>query len=136
MPKHPQSRLQLPWLQPSTQMMPGLWQEMCRVWQDQPLQRGLQRCKKQNGPQLRIGPTPLPGRRRSYQHCEYQFYQFNSKHPVITSNLKTLSNQVRIIVPYKVDMGSHENIMPLQVCKNVLGQQKNNWQQQEIKTSN
>ena len=56
---------------------------------------------------------------------------------VITANLKTLSNQVRIIVPYKVDTGSDGNIMPLHIYKNYfLWQQKNNWWQQEIKTYN
>ena len=62
---------------------------------------------------------------------------FKSKHSVITANLKTSSHQVRIIVPYKVDTGNDRDIMPLCVYKNYfLGQQKNNWQQQEIKTSN
>ena len=31
---------------------------------------------------------------------------FKNKHLVITANLKTLSNQASIIVPYKVDTGS------------------------------
>ena len=40
---------------------------------------------------------------------------FNSKWSVITANLKTLSKQVSIIAPYKVDTGSDGNIMPLHI---------------------
>ena len=49
---------------------------------------------------------------------------FNSKPLAITANLKMLSSQVSIIIPYKVDMGSDANIMPLNLYK--LIQQKNN----------
>ena len=42
---------------------------------------------------------------------------FNSKLLVITANPKTLSNQVSIIVPYKVDTGSDGRIMPLYLYK-------------------
>ena len=62
---------------------------------------------------------------------------FNNKHSAITTNLRTLSNQASITVPYKVGMGSDGNIMPLHTNrKYFLGQQKNNWQQPEIITSN
>ena len=44
-------------------------------------------------------------------------FNFNSKHSVITENLKTSSNQVSIIVPYKVDTDSDGNIMPLHTYK-------------------
>ena len=42
---------------------------------------------------------------------------FNIKWLVITANLKSLSNQVSIIVPYKVDPGSDGNIMLLHIYK-------------------
>ena len=45
---------------------------------------------------------------------------FNSKWLVITANLKTSLNQVSIIVPYKVDTGSDENIMPLHLYKRLF----------------
>ena len=44
----------------------------------------------------------------------------NGKHLVITPNLKSSSNQVRIIVPYKVDRGSDGNIIPLQIYKKLF----------------
>ena len=40
------TELQLLGFQPSMQAMPGLWEEVCRVWQDHPLQRGLQKWEK------------------------------------------------------------------------------------------
>ena len=43
---------------------------------------------------------------------------FNSKHSVISINLKTPLNQARIVVPHKVDIGSDRNIMPLHVTQN------------------
>ena len=45
---------------------------------------------------------------------------FNNKWTVITANLKTSSNQVSIIVPYKVDTGSDGNIMPLHINKRLF----------------
>ena len=92
--------------------------------------------KKWNSPQLRKGTRPIPGR-ISYRHGKYNSINFNSRCLVITENLYTLSNQVRIIVPYKEDTGSNGNIMPLHIYKNYfLGQQKNNWWQEEIKKFN
>ena len=45
---------------------------------------------------------------------------FNSKQSVITSNIKTSSNQVSIIVPYNVDTGSDGDIMPLHLYKRLF----------------
>ena len=45
---------------------------------------------------------------------------FNSKQLVITANLKILSNQVYIIVPYKVDTDSDGSIMPLHLYKRLF----------------
>ena len=53
---------------------------------------------------------------------------FNNKHFVITTNLETSSNEVRIRIPYKVDTGIDGSIIPLHICKKYfLEQQKNNW---------
>ena len=47
--------------------------------------------------------------------------------------LKMPSNQVSVVISYKVDTGSDCNIVPLHLYKNYfLGQQKNNWQQPKI----
>ena len=62
---------------------------------------------------------------------------FNSKWLVITANLKTSSNQVSILVPYKVDTGSDGNIMPLHLYKRLFpSATKNNWQQPKIRIFN
>ena len=45
---------------------------------------------------------------------------FNSKCSLITANLETLSNQVNIIIPYKVDIGSDGNIVPLHIYKKLF----------------
>ena len=45
---------------------------------------------------------------------------FNRKQSVITANLKASSNQVSIIVPYKVDTGSDGHIMPLHLYKSLF----------------
>ena len=45
---------------------------------------------------------------------------FNRKQSIITANLKTSSNQVSIIVPYKVDTGSYGNVMPLHLYKRLF----------------
>ena len=86
---------------------------MCRVWQDQPLQRGLQRHKKKNGPELRTGTWLTP--EDHIDTLNINSINFNSKHSAATANIKTLSNQVWIIVPYKVDTGSDWNIMPFNI---------------------
>ena len=38
----------------------------------------------------------------------------------MTSDLKTSSNQVRIIIPYKVDTGSDGNVMHLHIYKELF----------------
>ena len=48
------------------------------------------------------------------------FVILNIKWSVITANLKTLSNQVSIIVPHKVDTGNEGNIMPLHLYKRLF----------------
>ena len=48
------------------------------------------------------------------------YISFNSKHFIITANLKTSSNQVKIIMPYKVDMGSEGTIIPLHIYKKLF----------------
>ena len=48
------------------------------------------------------------------------FIIFNSKWSAITTNLKTSSSQVSIIIPYKVDVGSVSNIMPLHIYKKLF----------------
>ena len=45
---------------------------------------------------------------------------FNHKCSVITANLKTLSNHAKVVVPYKVNTGSHRNIMPLHICEKLF----------------
>ena len=45
---------------------------------------------------------------------------FNSKWTVITANLKTSSNQVSIIVPYKVATDSDGNRIPLHLYKRLF----------------
>ena len=45
---------------------------------------------------------------------------FNNKCSVITANLKTSANKVRIVVPHKVDMGSDGKVMPLHVYKKLF----------------
>ena len=49
---------------------------------------------------------------------------FNSKQSVITANVKSLSNQVSIIVPDKVDTGSDGNIIPLHLYKRLFPRAK------------
>ena len=45
---------------------------------------------------------------------------FNSNHPTIIANLKTLKNKVIITVLYKVDMSSDGNTIPLYIYKNII----------------
>ena len=45
---------------------------------------------------------------------------FNSKHLVVTENLKTSLDQARVLVPYEVDTGSDGNIMPLHIYKKLF----------------
>ena len=54
---------------------------------------------------------------------------FNSKHSMITENLKT-SNKVVITVPYKVDTISDGNIMPLHIYRKLFPRATNEqlWQ--------
>ena len=46
--------------------------------------------------------------------------QFNKNCFVITANQKTSAGQNNIRVPYKIDMGSDGNIMPLRVYKRLF----------------
>ena len=45
---------------------------------------------------------------------------FNRQQSAIIANLKMLSSQVSIIIPYKVDTDSDGNIMPLHLCKKIF----------------
>ena len=49
-----------------------------------------------------------------------KFIIFNNKWSVITADLKTSSNQVSIMVSYKVDTGSDGKIMPLHLYKRLF----------------
>ena len=42
---------------------------------------------------------------------------FNSKQSVIVAKLKISSNQISIIIPYKINTGSDGNIMPICIFK-------------------
>ena len=42
---------------------------------------------------------------------------FNKNCSILTANLKTLVGENSISVPYKIDMGSNGNIMPLHILK-------------------
>ena len=46
--------------------------------------------------------------------------QFNKNCSVLTANLKTSASQSNIMVPYKIDIGSNGNIMPLHVCRKLF----------------
>ena len=46
--------------------------------------------------------------------------RFNFNHPAIIANLKTLSNNIVITVPYKDDMSSNGNIMPFYIYKKLF----------------
>ena len=48
------------------------------------------------------------------------FVKFNSNCSAIVANLKLSSNKIIIMVPYKVDMGSDGNIMPLCIYKKLI----------------
>ena len=61
-----------------------------------------------------------------YQEEEHHFdtvntnsIKFDSKNSVTAANLKTLSNQIRILVPYCVDSGSDRSIMLLHLYKTI-----------------
>ena len=45
---------------------------------------------------------------------------FKKNHSVITANPKLSANKSSLIVPYKVDMGSDGNIMPLHMYKKII----------------
>ena len=115
-----QTKLQILWMHPSTQMMPNIWEEIHEVQQDEPFPRCFWECKRQSSPQYEAGSRPRLGRRKSHWHNEYKFQIFNSNHSVITANLKTSSNNVIITVPYKIDTSSNGNVMPLHIYKKVF----------------
>ena len=46
--------------------------------------------------------------------------KLNSNHSTIIADLKTSSNKVIIMVPYKVDMGSEGNIMSLYIYRKLF----------------
>ena len=43
--------MQILQFKPPTQIMPSMWEEMCQGQEDEPLQRSVQECKGQHGPQ-------------------------------------------------------------------------------------
>ena len=45
----------------------------------------------------------------------------NKNHSILTANLKRSVGKNSISVPYKIDMGSNGNIMPLHIFKNLWG---------------
>ena len=46
--------------------------------------------------------------------------QFNKKHSVLTTNLKTFAGKNDIMVSYKIDTGRDGNIMPLHMYKKLF----------------
>ena len=46
--------------------------------------------------------------------------QLNKKHSVLTANLKMSAGQNNLMVPYKIDTGSHGNIMLLHMYNKLL----------------
>ena len=46
--------------------------------------------------------------------------QFNKNHSVLTANSKTSASQSNIMVPYKIDIDSNGNIMPIHMYKKLF----------------
>ena len=95
-------------------MMPSIEKEVCSVWKDQPLQRGLQ--KWQNKTLHNINQeTDQYQKEDDIDMVNINSINCNSKCSVITVNFKTSSNQAKVIVLYKVGTGSDGNIIPLHI---------------------
>ena len=45
-------------------------------------------------------------------------FQFNKNCSILTTRLKTSAGKNNIIVPYKIDLDSYDNIMPAHMFKN------------------
>ena len=87
-----ETELQLLWFWPSIQTLPGIREEVCKVWQDEPFQRSVQKQEWQNSPQRRTGTKPKPGRKSfKIDMVNINSFSSSSKCFVIISHLKTSS---------------------------------------------
>ena len=106
--------LQLMQLQPCTQTMPSLWEEVCRLWQDRHYREV---CRSRSTTIDNI--EQVPNQCKEEDHIDMMNINsiiFNNKCFAIKANLKTSSNQVSIVISYKVNMGSDGNIKSLHLC--------------------
>ena len=93
-------------------MMPGLWKEVCSVWE---INHYKEVCRSGRNKKVQSidQETDQYQKETDIDTVNINSVNFNSKCSVITSNLKTSSDQARVIIPYKVDIGSDGNIIPL-----------------------
>ena len=94
------------WFQTPAQTMSRLWKEVYSVWKDQSLQKGLQKWEEQKDAHHQP-KTDQYQKEDDIDMVNINSIIFNSKSSVITANLKTPSNQARVIVLCKIDTGSN-----------------------------
>ena len=71
--------------------MPGIWEEVCRVWQGEPFQRSVEKQDRQCGSKCRTGTKPKQEEVK-IDTLNINVIRFNGKCSVITANFKTSSN--------------------------------------------
>ena len=83
------------WFHSSIHMMPSIWKDVCSMWKNQPLQRGLQ--KLQSKMLHSINPQEEQHQDKddidmvNVNFINISYITFNSKHSVITANSSTSS---------------------------------------------
>ena len=88
--------------------MPSIWQDVWQMHQTQPFQRSIQGFQEQCS-QYQWKVT-VHEQEPGIEMVNLSSLRLNSNHSTIIADLTTLSNKATIVVPYKVDMDSDENI--------------------------
>ena len=79
------------------------------------MQRGLQHCSQHHCKRIDI-----PEQESAIKTVNVNLISFKSNHSTIIAKLKASSKQVTMMVPYKVNTGCDDNIMPFNVFKKLF----------------
>ena len=114
--------MQILWSDLQTDMVPSIWEDVWKLWKDEPLQWGVQSSK--SSMVHNVEKEADQEREIDIETVNIKSIRFNSNHSAIIANLKTSSNKIIITVLHKIYTGSDGNIIQFYMCKKYfLGQQ-------------
>ena len=110
--------------------MPSIWENMCSMWQDGALQ-GVCRSKRNctvHGVEIDMEPE---SQGEDTEVVSINSLYINRKRSLITAKFEMQVGKTVLEIPYKIDMGSEGNLMPLYIFRKLFA----NMSEEQLKRS-